>query len=50
VLPALLAAMAWHAIFAVNQLAAELQGRDANDLRRIPDHAAPTELKPLLAR
>ncbi len=51
VLPALLAAMAWavrRAISPVNQLAAELQGRDANDLRRIPDHAAPTELKPLL--
>ena len=51
VLPALLAAMAWavrRAISPVNHLATELQGRDANDLRRIPDTTAPTELRPLL--
>ncbi|MFM9917028.1 MAG: sensor histidine kinase N-terminal domain-containing protein [Rhizobacter sp.] len=51
VLPALLVAMAWavrRAISPVHQLATELKGRDANDLRRIPDSLAPTELKPLI--
>lgn len=51
VLPALLAAMAWavrRAISPVHQLATELQARDANDLKRIPDDHAPAELKPLV--
>ncbi len=51
VLPALLLAMTWavrRAIAPVRHLAAELQGRHANDLQRIPEQVAPTELKPLV--
>ena len=51
VLPALLLAMTWavrRAIAPVRHLAAELQGRDASDLQRIPERLAPTELKPLV--
>ncbi len=51
VLPALLLAMTWavrRAMAPVHHLAAELQGRHANDLQRIPDDLAPSELKPLV--
>lgn len=51
VLPALLIAMAWAvrlAVAPVRQLTAELQGRDANDLRRLSVGHAPAEMKPLL--
>jgi len=51
VLPLLLAAMAWavrRALAPVRELTAELQGRDAHDLRPVPESHAPSELKPLL--
>jgi two-component system sensor histidine kinase QseC len=51
VLPILLAVMAWavrSALSPMRQLTAELAGRKAEDLRSVPDHRAPAELKPLL--
>lgn len=51
VLPALLVAMAWAvrlAIAPVRDLTSEVQARDANDLKRIPEGHAPTELRPLV--
>jgi two-component system sensor histidine kinase QseC len=51
VLPALLIAMALavrRALAPVRDLTTELQGRDATDLRLIPNSLAPTELKPLV--
>lgn len=50
-LPILLAVMAWavrRALSPVHQLTSELAGRNAEDLRPIPDDHAPAELKPLL--
>lgn len=51
VLPALLMAMAWavrRALAPVRDLTAELQARDATDLRQVPMQLAPAELKPLI--
>lgn len=51
VLPALLIAMAWavrRALAPVRDLTAELQARDATDLRQVPTQLAPAELKPLI--
>lgn len=51
VLPVLLAVMAWavrRALAPMRQLTQELAGRDAQDLRAVPDTRAPAELKPLL--
>ena len=51
VLPVLLVAMAWavrHALVPVRSLAAELKGRDADDLRPVSTRDAPEELLPLL--
>ena len=50
-LPVLLSVMAWavrRALSPVHQLARELSGRKAEDLRPVPDDRAPAELKPLL--
>ena len=52
VLPVLMAAMTWavrHALAPVRTLAAELQGRGADDLQPVPGAHAPAELRPLLA-
>jgi two-component system sensor histidine kinase QseC len=52
VLPVLMAAMTWavrHALAPVRTLAAELQGRSADDLQPVPGAHAPAELQPLLA-
>ena len=52
VLPVLLLAMAWavrQALAPVRTLAAELQGRSADDLRLVPPEHAPQELKPLVS-
>ena len=52
VLPVLLVVMTWAvrlALAPMRQLTAELAGRDAQDLRPVPDERAPAELKPLLA-
>ncbi len=50
-LPLLLAAMAWavrRALAPLRELTAELQGRDARDLRPLPDAATPADLRPMV--
>ncbi len=52
VLPLLLAAMAWavgRALAPVRDLTDEIGARDAGDLKPVPEHRAPSELKPLVA-
>lgn len=50
-LPVLLMAMAWavrRSLEPVRHLADEIRGRDANDLRPMPEGHAPTELRPMV--